>query len=302
MLVVALVAAGLASPAVPAEATPLPAPTITSVSPSTGPTAGGGVVTITGTNLATTQIVSFGSGSPANLAAQAVLRNLLTTAEAVYVQNAHEFPAAGPLSAVLESAHPGTSVWTEPVVFNATTPYVSLAVSDDGADVVLASASATGNCFYVEDNQRADAPPHPPGLPNGPPAAGTSYGALSLSPCDAASDPVVDWNSSSWMGLGGAAGAGSSCSDTQCTTIAPNGIPGTTDVAVATPTGIADDPSAFTYVAPPTITGVSPSTGPTAGGGVVTVTGTGLATTRSLTFDSQSPARTWPPSNRSRTP
>ena len=40
----------------------------------------------------------------------------------------------------------------------------------------------------------------------------------------------------------------------------------------------------FTYVTPPTVTGVSPSSGPTAGGTVVTITGTNFTGASAVNF------------------
>ena len=68
-------------------------------------------------------------------------------------------------------------------------------------------------------------------------------------------------------------------SSTSLTAVAPPGSPGVVDVTVTTPDGITSLISTsdrFTYVALPTITGVSPAAGPTAGGNTVTITGTGF--------------------------
>ena len=40
----------------------------------------------------------------------------------------------------------------------------------------------------------------------------------------------------------------------------------------------------FTYIAPPTVTSVSPNNGPTAGGTAVTITGTNFAAGATVTF------------------
>ncbi|MFI6122985.1 IPT/TIG domain-containing protein [Streptomyces sp. NPDC051064] len=74
-------------------------------------------------------------------------------------------------------------------------------------------------------------------------------------------------------------------SDTQITvraTAAP--APGGTSVTVTTPGGTTDGLS-YTYLAPSTVTSVSPNTGPTTGGTEVTITGTGLASTDQVTFN-----------------
>lgn len=58
--------------------------------------------------------------------------------------------------------------------------------------------------------------------------------------------------------------------------VIPPGAPGTVDVTVATPSGMSPPGPAdrYTYVAKPTVTKVSPTSGPTGGGTSVTITGT----------------------------
>ena len=65
-------------------------------------------------------------------------------------------------------------------------------------------------------------------------------------------------------------------SATQIIAVAPAGSAGAQDVRVTTPGGTSATSSAdrFTFVPPPTVTGVSPSSGPAAGGTSVTITGT----------------------------
>jgi urease beta subunit len=73
-------------------------------------------------------------------------------------------------------------------------------------------------------------------------------------------------------------------SDTEITTTTPPGSVGPVDVNVTRAAGAATDPGAFTYVAVPTITGVSPAQGPTTGGTTITITGTALGGASALTF------------------
>ena len=75
-------------------------------------------------------------------------------------------------------------------------------------------------------------------------------------------------------------------SATSCTALSPAGTAGATvDVTVTTASGTSTTSSAdhFTYLTPPTVTGVSPNQGPAGGGTVVTVTGTGFSTTAGQT-------------------
>ncbi|MFI1753492.1 IPT/TIG domain-containing protein [Streptomyces sp. NPDC020571] len=74
-------------------------------------------------------------------------------------------------------------------------------------------------------------------------------------------------------------------SDTQLTVAAPAGAAaGPVGVSVTTAGGTNNGLS-YTYVDVPTVTTVAPASGPTSGGTGVTITGTNLDTTESVTFD-----------------
>jgi hypothetical protein len=84
-------------------------------------------------------------------------------------------------------------------------------------------------------------------------------------------------------------------SDTQITATSPAGGPGIIDVTVVNRAG----PSAvgtadkFTYISPPTVTGISPASGTAVGGAIVTITGTGFSGNVSVQFGTVSaPAMT----------
>ena len=66
-------------------------------------------------------------------------------------------------------------------------------------------------------------------------------------------------------------------SATTITAVTTAGMLGAGAVAVTTPGGTGTLPGAFTYLPVPTVTSVSPSAGPLAGGTTITVTGTGFA-------------------------
>ncbi|WP_291159924.1 IPT/TIG domain-containing protein, partial [Ensifer sp. SSB1] len=75
-------------------------------------------------------------------------------------------------------------------------------------------------------------------------------------------------------------------SNTQITATAPAGTAGTVDITVTSPGGTSATSSfdQYTYVAAPTVTSRSPTSGPTAGGTTVTITGTGLTGATAVTF------------------
>jgi serine/threonine protein kinase len=83
--------------------------------------------------------------------------------------------------------------------------------------------------------------------------------------------------------FGGAVGTITADTATQITVTSPPGNAGTVNVIVVTPSGTSA--IQFTYVVPPpALTGISPTSGPTGGGTVVTLTGTGLAGATGVSF------------------
>jgi hypothetical protein len=69
--------------------------------------------------------------------------------------------------------------------------------------------------------------------------------------------------------------------------VAPAHAPGRVSVSVTTPGGTSTVVAQYTYVAPkPTVTGVSPNSGPTAGGTTVAITGTGFTGASQVSFGS----------------
>ena len=79
-------------------------------------------------------------------------------------------------------------------------------------------------------------------------------------------------------------------SDTQISATSPAGSTGTVDVRVTTPGGTSATSASdqYTYVAPPTVTGIAPATGAAGGGTTVTLTGTGFVDTTAVTFGATS--------------
>jgi large repetitive protein len=100
----------------------------------------------------------------------------------------------------------------------------------------------------------------------------------------------TDFTGATAVTFGGtAASSFSFVSATQITAVTPAGTAGAVDVAVTTPGGTATDVGAFTYTAPaptpaPTVSSVSPTSGPVAGGTSVTITGTDFTGATAVTF------------------
>ena len=201
------------------------APTTTSVTPNSGPTAGGTSVVIQGTAFTGATAVSFG-GSPAT---------------GVVVNSATQITAVSPAGSA------GT---------------VSVSVTTPGGTGTLSNAFV-----YVAA----------PTITSVSPAAGPTAGGTSVT--------VTGTNLSSATGVafGGVAGTITANTATSITVTAPAGA-GVVDVAVTTAGGVATAVSGYAYAAAPTISGVSPNTGPETGGTTVTLTGTNLTNASAVTF------------------
>ncbi len=88
--------------------------------------------------------------------------------------------------------------------------------------------------------------------------------------------------------FGGTAASFTVNSLTQITATTPAHAAGTVDVAVTTGAGTATATAAFTFVPPLIVTGVAPNKGPTAGGTIVVITGTGFTGATSANFGARS--------------
>ena len=219
-----------------------PGPTVTGVSPSSGPTAGGTSVTVTGTNLTGATAVDFGTG------------------------------------------HPGTSISG----VTATSLTVTSPAGTGTVDVTVTTPNGTSAVNAPSDQFTYNAPALPTvtgvSPSSGPTAGGTS---VTVSGTNLTGATAVDF---------GTANPGTSISGvtaTSLTVTSPAGT-GTVNVTVTTPNGTSalNAPSdQFTYNAPalPTVTGVSPSSGPAAGGTSVTVTGTNLTGATAVDFGTGHP-------------
>ena len=78
------------------------------------------------------------------------------------------------------------------------------------------------------------------------------------------------------VSIGGSAASINSVTATTITATTASHAAGTVDVVITTPNGTATGTNAYTYVATPAFGSIVPSTGPTAGGTPVTITGTNL--------------------------
>ena len=206
-------------------------PTVSAVSPSSGPTAGGTSVTVSGTNFTGVTAVKFGTAS-----------------------------ATG-------------------VTVNSTTSITATAPAGSGTvDVTVTASGGTTATSSADHYTYAAAPTVTAVSPtSGPTSGGTP---VTITGTNLTGASAVKFGTTVATGV-------TVTSATSVTATAPAGS-GTVDVTVTTPGGSSATSSAdqFTYVvsATPTVTGLSPTSGPTAGGTSVTVTGTNFGSVTAVKF------------------
>jgi Pro-kumamolisin, activation domain/IPT/TIG domain len=214
---------------------PQPPPAVATISPASGPLAGGNSVTITGANLAGTTSVTFGAVPAARFVIEGAGRIIATA------------PAGGAGTVDLRV----TTAWgTSPAlaadryVYNPAAPPAPMvsALSPTTGPV------AGGNAVVITGANLAG-------------ATSVAFGGVP------ATNLIV-------------------YSATQVIASAPAGSAGWVDVTVTTPGGTSAlaTGDAYAYPAPPVITALSPSTGPTAGGTAITITGINLTGATAVSF------------------
>lgn len=296
-------------------------PTVTGVSPNSGPAAGGTTVTVTGTNFTGATDVKFAATpamsftvvdathitavSPTHAAGQVDVT--ITTPDgtsAVNVNDRFTFIAAPTVTALT----PATGSTAGGTLVQITGTNLT------GVTSVLFGSTPAGFTFVNDTTINAVSPLHAAGpvdvtvvTPGGTSAtgAGTAFtytaGVPVVVNVNPATGPLTGGQTVTVTGSGftGATDvtfgtiAGTNVTivdDTTLTVVSPAAAtPGAVDVRVTTliGTSIANPATdRYTYVstAAPTVTGISPTGGPIAGGTVVTITGTGFTGATSVTF------------------
>jgi IPT/TIG domain len=206
-------------------------PWVTSVKASSGPTAGGNSVTITGTYLTGATDVEFGS----------------TPATDVTVDSPTQITATAP---------PG---------------------STGTVDVTVTTPGGTSSTSYADQYTYASVPTISSLSPASGPTAGGTVVTIAGTDLIGATDVEFGSTPATSFTVEG---------PTQITATAPPGSTGTVDVTVTTPGGASPTSGAdqYTYAAVPTISGISPSSGPPAGGTSVTISGTDLSGASDVEF------------------
>ncbi|HEY2665905.1 MAG TPA: IPT/TIG domain-containing protein, partial [Actinomycetota bacterium] len=288
-------------------ATPPSPPTVTGVSPLSGSTAGGTSVVISGTNFTGATGVSFGTtpatGFTVNNAGQitatsparapgpvdVTVTNLggtsptgaadtftfVTPPPAVSGVNPNAGPAGGGTSVVISGMNftgaSGVSFGTTPATsftLNNAGQITAVAPAGSGQVDVTVTTPAGTSAAGAADRFTYTPPPSVTGVS---PVTGTSAGGSSV--------VISGTNLTGATGVrfGATAAASFTVNNAaQITAVSPSGAPGTVDITVTTPAGTSGTGTAdqFTFVKPPpSVASVSPNTGPTAGGTVVTIGG-----------------------------
>ncbi len=291
----------------------LVAPTVTSVSPVEGPAAGGTTATVNGSGFRAGMQVRFGgvlasvvsvnsagtvlTATTPPHAAGLVDLSVATPGGADALTNAFTYVAAPTLGSVSPSAGPvtgGTAITLTGTGFRAGTQ-----VSVGGTPAAVVSIDPGGTSLV------ATTPPHAAGAVGVSVATvggsatlvdGFTYvAAPTLTAVSPDAGPVTGGTSVTLTGtgltgttsvtFGGVAATDVVVVDASTVTaVAPGHVAGLVDVALATVGGSATLADAFTYVAAPTLTSVTPDAGPVTGGTTVTLTGTDLTGTTSVTF------------------
>jgi hypothetical protein len=293
------------------------APIITTISPTSGPTTGGITVVITGTNLASPSAVTFGIASATIISSSAtsisvtapvhaagVARVLVTTAASTTTQAVNftyvtvAAPSISSLSPTNGPAPGGNTViitgtdllYTTSVTFGAT-PASSFAILSNTQVAAVAPAGAAGVTTVR--------------VTNGTGTSGTlpyTYNVVAapvVSTVSPTSSPALGGNTAVINGFGftyaTAVSFGSTAvtsftvaSDTVINAVVPPGpsAGGNVFVLVTGPGGTSAASTTYTYTAAPTptVTGLSPASGPVSGQNTVTLTGSNLNGATAVTF------------------
>ncbi|NYK10676.1 hypothetical protein HNR14_002557 [Leifsonia naganoensis] len=292
----------------PGDFTFLQLPAITSLTPTSGPAAGGTAVTITGTGFTGATGATF--GGTAGTAFTVVNDTTITVTTPAHVPAAVDVVVQHPNG----DSQPGDFTFLPAAAILSLTPTSGPETGDTtvtitgtgftGATGVTFSGTA-GSGFAVVDDTTITVvtPAHAPGAtdvvvqsPNGNSGPGTfTFVALpAISSLAPASGPVTGGTPVTITGSGftgatgvtfdGTPGVGFSVvNDTTITVASPAHAEGPVDVIVQAPVGDSA-PATFTYLPLPVITGVAPANGPETGGTAVTITGTGFTGTTGVTF------------------
>lgn len=300
----------------PAATTPftyaaVPGPTITAISPNSGPISGGNTVIVTGTNLLNTSSVSFG-GTPATAftvnsanqltvvvpAKSAGLAILTVTTPGGATGGAYTFvgaavPTASSLSPISGSTSGGTLVTITGTNFIGATTVTfggtnapSVTVVNSTTIQVITPSKVAGPVVVIVTTPGGSASVAIPYtfIASAPTITSLSPGLGSTAGGNTVVITGTNFVGTTSVKFGASSASITATTSTSLTVTVPAGASGSVDVEVVTSGGSATLGSGYTYLAPPTITSFTPGSGPITGGTSVTITGTGFTGTTLVTF------------------
>src|SRR6266851_3272810 len=292
-------------------------PTVSNISPMNGPATGGTSVMITGINFTGATSVSFGSTPASSItfisdmqitavspAGSGTVDVTVTTQSGTsakskadlftYISStptvAYINPSSGPTTGGTSVTITGSGFMCTTTVSFGSTATSDFKVDSDTqitvvsppgsgiVDVTVTTPSGTSSTTYDDQFDYIPPPPTVRGIDpnNGPATGGTS---VTITGTGFTSDASVLFGSTPASGI-------TFISDTKITAISPPGC-GIANVTVSTPNGTsATSPvDLFTYVpSTPTVTGINPDSGPTTGGTMVTISGSGFMCATGVSF------------------
>ncbi|MEU4345259.1 IPT/TIG domain-containing protein, partial [Nocardia sp. NPDC023852] len=283
----------------------VPAPTLASVVPDSGPETGGNVVILSGTRFTGTSAVHFDANTAVSFtvvsdteitavvpAGTGSVNITVTTAGGVSNPVVYSYVPAPALAAVVSDAGPeaggnpvtiiGSGLATATTVIFGQAPAPAFTVVSDSEIRAVAPAGAGTAAVTVET------------------VGGTSDGALykfipapTLASVDPGAGPETGGNTVTLTG-GGFTGASAVdfgpaaavsftvVSGTEISAVVPAGT-GTVDVTITTPGGTSNGVR-YAYAPAPTLTTVAPNSGPETGGNTVILTGSGFTDATAVEF------------------
>ena len=285
-------------------------PSVSGVSPSSGPASGGSVVTINGSGFTNASTVEFGTiaatsvtfVSATQITATAPAESVgpvditvTTSGEISAISSSDKFTYLPSVTGVSPSsglASGGTSVTITGSGFSSASTVAfgttaATGVTDVSATQITATAPAgagvedvtvttSGNTSAISSSDQFTYVPIVTGVsPSSGPAGGGSVVTITGSGFTAAS--TVEFGTTAGTGV-------TYVSATEIKATAPAEAVGPVDITVTTSgkTSAISTADEFTYV--PSVTGVSPSSGPAGGGSVVTITGSGFTAASTVEF------------------
>jgi CSLREA domain-containing protein len=295
----------------------IPAPTVTSVSPSVGGTAGGTTVTITGTSFTGATAVKFGATAATNVtvnsstsitatspsgSAGTVNITVITPGGTSATNTGDDFvyeaaptvtkiaPAVGPINGGTSVTITGTNfTGASAVMFGAnaatnvtvtsSTSITATSPSGSAGNVDVTVTAPGGKSTTSAKDQFTYEPT--PTVTSVSPTSGLLAGSTSVKITG------TNFTGATAVSFGGTAAASFSVTNsTTITATSPAGSAGTVNITVTAPGGTSSITTGdqFTYQAAPTVTAINPSYGTTQGGTTVTITGTNFTGATAVKF------------------